>query len=61
MKNYINYRHFATVMNMKRGFSRPVKVNTKAFRLFNDLTAENMKLRFAPCQITIEKLMNKTF
>lgn len=61
MKNYINYRHAANIMNIKRGYSRPVKVNTKAFRLFNDLTEENMKLRFAPTQLAIEKRMNERF
>ena len=61
MKNYINYRHSATIMNVKRGYSRPIKANVKAFRLFNDLTEQNMKLQFAPAQISIEKRMNERF
>lgn len=60
MKNYINYTKSNIVtMNFKRGFNRPMKVNVKAFPFFNDLTEENAKLRFAPVQITFEKMMNK--
>lgn len=58
MKNWINRTHIAMVLNWKRGWNRPMKVNVKTFRLFNDLTDENMKLCFAPAQMRLEKRRN---
>lgn len=59
MKNWINYRHSANIMNIKRGYGRPQKYDLRTWRFFEELTEENAKLRFAPAQITIEKMMNK--
>ena len=58
MKNFINYTHIANVLNIKRGFNRPMKVNVRTFRFFEEMTDENAKLVFAPVQITIEKMMD---
>lgn len=60
MKNYINRRHIANVLNYKVGFNKPIKVNPVQFRFF-ECIEENEKLRFSPCQINIEKHMNKCF
>lgn len=58
MKNWINYTKYAIVnANAKRGYSRPVKIDVRTFKFFEELTEENAKLRFAPLQITFEKYM----
>lgn len=57
MKNFINYTHIANVLNYKVGFNRPIKIDVRTFRFFEELTEENAKLRFAPLQITFEKYM----